>query len=92
MSKKTKHNNSQFKSKCCHEAVRVSCSPDEIDKIGCTMYYTCTGCQEACDVFIPERKTWTINPKTRVVPNKKKQNNKLFTDKELKKFLQGEDF
>lgn len=89
MSKKTQHNKSQFKSKCCHETVKVLCSPD---KIGYTMCYICSGCQEACDVFIPERRTWEINPKTRVVPNKKNKNDKMFTDKELKKFSEEEDY
>jgi len=37
---------------------------------------------------VKQRKTWAINPKTRVVPNKKK----LFTEKELSKIRLEEDF
>lgn len=34
------------------------------------------------------RKSWAINPKTRIVPNKKRE----LSDKELKKILKEEDF
>jgi len=81
-----------YKSKCCGAKVRVHTSPDEIDKIGCTMYHICTDCGKPCDIIIKERHTWKINPKTRIVPNKKEKNKKLFTDKELKDFRMEEDF
>jgi len=38
------------------------------------------------------RKVWTINPKTRVAPDKRKRIRKLFTDKELREFRKNEDF
>ena len=87
-----KKSKSIYKSRCCNAKVKSVTSPDEIDKLGCTMVCVCTECNKPCDIYIPERKTWAINPKTRIVPNKKKKNNKLFTDKELKKFHQEEDF
>jgi hypothetical protein len=83
---------SNYKSKCCGTKVRVESSPDDIDKKGCTMYYVCTKCNQPCDVLTNERRTWAINPKTRIVPNKKEKNKKLFTDKELKDFRMNEDF
>ena len=82
MSKKKK----PLKSRCCNAPVRVE-GMDDFDK-QCTMYHVCTKCNNACDVIIKERKTWKINPKSRIVPNKKK----LFTDKELRKLRQEEDF
>jgi len=67
-----------IKSKCCGAKVRYSdFSPDfigdkpETQRIG-TCYYICTKCNQACDIIIPIRKTFKINPKTRVQPNKKK--------------------
>lgn len=83
---------SKYISKCCGAKTKVCTSPDEIDEIGCTMYTICIKCNQPCDIVIKERRTWEINPKTRIVPNKKEKNKKLFTDKELKNFRLGEDF
>jgi hypothetical protein len=79
-----------LKSKCCNADVRIE-GMDDFDQT-CTMYHECTKCGNPCDVIIKVRKLWAINPKTRIVPNKKKKNDKLFTDKELKKFREEEDF
>jgi glucan biosynthesis protein len=38
------------------------------------------------------RKSWSINPKTKIVPNKKKKYNRAFTKIELQKILKKEDF
>ena len=81
-----------YKSKCCGAKVRVHSEPDDIDKLGCTMYHVCTECNQPCDVISKERRVWTINPKTQVVPDKREKKKKLFTDKELKRFHQEEDF
>jgi hypothetical protein len=51
------------RSKCCNAKVKV------VGNV--TMYHVCTKCHQPCDTFYVERKTWEINPKTRVVPNKK---------------------
>jgi len=75
-----------FKSKCCNADVRVE-GMDDFDK-QCTMYHVCTKCNNPCDVIIKTRRIWAINPKTRIVPNKKR----LFTDKELRKLRSEEDF
>lgn len=86
----SKKNKSIYKSRCCNSNVKTVSVPDEIDKIGCTMYCVCVKCNKPCDIYIPERKTWKINPKTRIVPNKKKD--RIFTDAECKKFRDEEDF
>lgn len=57
-----------IKSKCCKARVVVRGKT--------TMYYICLKCGEPCDTFLVERKTWQINPRTRVVPNKRKKLNK----------------
>jgi len=80
------------KSKCCNAPVRIGGGENCRDKKAqITMYHVCTKCNQPCDTIVKERKTWEINPKTRVVPNKKKSD-RLFSDKEIKKFLKEEDF
>jgi len=64
------------KSKCCGAKVKVVIAKDffgDVPRqlIG-TSYYVCTKCNCACDIIIPIRKAFKINPKTRVQPNKKK--------------------
>ena len=58
---------SNLKSDCCRAKVKISGIGDfEGDKSACTQYYVCTKCNKACDVYIPIRKTWKINPSTKV--------------------------
>lgn len=80
MSKKKK----PLKSKCCNADVNVK-GMEDFDQV-CTMYSECTKCHLPCDIIIKERRTWKINPKTRVVPNKKKDN------KQSSKFWKEEDY
>jgi len=93
MKKKT-----NYKSSCCRTRVKFSDpSPDfigddpKIMKIG-TCYVICTKCGKACDIYVPIRKTWTRNPKTQIIPNKKKQITEKLTRKEIEKFRKEEDF
>jgi len=64
------------KSKCCKAKIKVIHGMS--DFIGdknptvCTMHYECCKCGKPCDILIPIRKEWKMNPKTRVQPNKKK--------------------
>lgn len=85
-----KKNKSHLKSNCCNADVKIGGIPD-FERI-CTQYYICVKCNEACDVHSNERKQWTRNPKTQIVPDKRDKNKKLFTDKELKQIHLGEDF
>jgi len=78
-----------YKSKCCGARVETVSSPDEIDKIGCTIFYKCLKCNCACDVLYTPRKTWNINPRTRIKPNK---NRKELTQRELNKIKREEEF
>jgi hypothetical protein len=85
-----------YKSSCCRAKVRLSNpAPDFIgDKnptIG-TCYAICTKCNQPCDLHIPIRKTWKINPKTQIIPNKKKPKSTKLTPKELKEIHLHEDF
>lgn len=89
MTKKKKNN---YKSKCCGAKIRVHYAPDDIDKIGCTMYHVCTDCGQACDIIIRTRRTWTINPKTKIMPNKKKKSSTKLSPKELREIHLNEDF
>lgn len=89
---------SNLKSTCCSAEVKYSnIAPDFIGdkseemKIG-TCYYICTKCNEPCNIYLKLRKTWEINPTTKVKKDKKEKKEKLFTDKEIKEFLRNEDF
>ena len=56
------------RSKCCNAKVKV---------VGRTaLHYECLKCEEPCDVNFILRKVWTRNPKTQIIPNKKKENKK----------------
>jgi hypothetical protein len=77
-----KNNQVSERSQCCNAKVRVVMSKDffgdnpKTQIIG-TCYYVCKKCGKACDVIFRARKTWTINPATRIAPNKKRQLKKL---------------
>ncbi len=89
MTTKKKNN---YKSKCCGAKVKIYSSPDDIDKVGCTMYHICTECGQACDIMILTRHTWTRNPVTQIIPNKKRKSSTKLTKKELREIHLNEDF
>jgi len=86
----SKKNKTTLKSNCCNAPIRTEGDKDFKNSFEGTFYYVCSKCKQPCDVHLDERKIWLINPKTKVVPNKKKD--RKFTDKELKKFKEEEDF
>jgi len=88
MSKKTKKESR--KSVCCNSKVKIE-GMNDFDK-QCTMYYSCGACGKPCDVIRKVRRTWAINPKTRIVPSKKAKNINDLSAKEIRKFLKEEDF
>lgn len=88
----TKKKKSQLKSNCCNSPIRTEGGEDFGKHFEGTFYRVCDKCKQPCDVHLDERKVWIINPSTRIVPNKKKKNEKLFTDKELRNFRIEEDF
>jgi len=51
----------------------------------------CSKCGKYCKVYNEERKTWEINPKTKIIPNKKKDWSKL-TKEEIKHIRLNEEF
>jgi hypothetical protein len=88
---------SNLKSQCCNAEARVDMSPDfegdnpKTMQMG-TCCYMCTKCHQPCDVYLKERKTWTRNPKTQIIPDKREKKRKMFTEKELKQIHKEEDF
>ena len=83
---------SNYKSNCCNEKIIVRGIGDFDDKDRiCTMHFECTKCHMDCNVHIGIRKTWEINPSTRIVPNKKKKSSIKLTAKELKEIHRSED-
>lgn len=87
-------------SDCCRAEIKYSdFSPDFIGnnpktmKVG-TVSAICSKCNQPCNFYIPIRKVWNRNPKTQIIPNKKKKKNKStkLTPKEIKEFLKNEDF
>jgi uncharacterized C2H2 Zn-finger protein len=87
-----KNNQVSERSQCCNAKVRVIMSKDffgdnpNTQIIG-TCHYECLKCHQACDVIFRARKTWTINPATKIIPNKRKQSKKL-NKKELEKLAE----
>jgi hypothetical protein len=57
-----------------------------------TIHYVCLACGEACDIHFIERKLWARNPKTQIIPNKKKKSSTKLNPKELKEIHKSEDF
>lgn len=81
------------KSKCCYAEIKIGGLGDfHGEDRPCTIYYMCTKCGKACDVIIMPRRTWKRNPKTQIVPNKKKKKSTKLTPKELKEIHRNEDF
>lgn len=79
------------RSNCCNAAVTVGGLNDfPGENSSCTMFHICTECHCPCDIHMNNRKRWEINPKTRIISNKKKD--RLFSDKEIRKMMREEDF
>jgi hypothetical protein len=92
-----KKKRNKIKSECCKAEVRYSdFSPDFIGdnpktmQIG-TCYCICSKCNKPCNIYVPIRRTWKINPAEKIIPNKKKKSSTKLTSKELKEIHQNED-
>ncbi len=89
-------NKTQYKSQCCN--AKTTYSEMITDFIGekkpliGTITCICSKCKKPCAILIVERKKWEKNPATQIIPNKKEKIKRLFTEKELKKFREEEDF
>jgi hypothetical protein len=93
-----KNKKNKFKSLCCKADIKfTNPSPDFAgDKsksmtIG-TCYCVCSECGQPCNIYVPIRKKWNINPSERIVPNKKKNDWDKLSKKEIENFRKGEDF
>lgn len=63
------------RSNCCNYRVKV---------VGrATLHYECCKCHQDCDIHYVQRKTWVINPKTRIVPDKREEENNKRIKKEI---------
>jgi len=88
---------SNLKSECCKVEVRYSdCAPDFIGDDPKTMQIgtcccICSKCNQPCNIYVPIRKTWKINPQTKIIPNKKKKLSTKLSAKELKEIHKNED-
>jgi L-lactate utilization protein LutB len=49
-----------------------------------TCYCICSKCNQPCNIFIPIRKTWKINPSTKVKRDKREKQRTKEVDKEIK--------
>jgi hypothetical protein len=79
---------SNLKSNCCNAGIKTAMSPDFFGDIPDQMHvgtchYECTKCGKTCDVHTNTRKIWAINPKTRIVPNKKKNQKEKLSKQEI---------
>ena len=84
---------SNIKSTCCNAEVKIGGMEDfEGDKYICTQYYICTKCKKACNVYLKDRKTWTRNPKTQILGDKRGKEKSKITKKEIEEFRRNEDF
>jgi hypothetical protein len=89
---------SNFKSECCKAEIRYSESaPDFIGddpktmRVG-TCCAICSKCGKPCSFYIPRRKTWKINPITKVKGDGRGKIKEKLTEKEIKEFRKNEDF
>ena len=86
-----------LKSICCGAIAKLNMAPDFIGdnpktmQIG-TCYYICTQCNQPCDVYLKERKTWTRNPKTQIQKDKREKNKDKLAKKEIKELRKSSDF
>jgi hypothetical protein len=81
---------SNLKSTCCKSEIKYSdFAPDFIGdnpktmKIG-TVSCLCTKCGEPCNIYLKNRKTWKINPATKVKGDERAK----IKEKEIKKQIQ----
>ena len=80
-----------LRSLCCNAPAKVEGAPDFVgdnpkNMRECTCWYACTKCHQSCDVYSNARKTWTINPKTQIVPNKREKIRNKEINKEIKEY------
>lgn len=85
---------SKFKSQCCNAPIRLGGELGDFkdsDK-ACTLYAICTKCNNPCDIKSQTRKTWNINPSTKIQKDERKKFQDKLTKKEIQRYLKEEDF
>jgi len=84
---------SNLRSVCCNAKITYSdISADFIGDDPATMYVgtaycICTKCHQPCNVITNKRKTWAINPRTRVKQDERKKIRKKIEKKEARQEL-----
>jgi len=77
---------SNLKSNCCNAKIKVE-GDEDFKGITCTMYYVCTKCKKDCDFHLDDRKTWKINPVTKVKGDNRGKIKEKLIKKEIKEIL-----
>jgi L-lactate utilization protein LutB len=92
-----KKKKSNLKSNCCNADIKVDMAPDFYGDNPKTMIigtccYICNRCNQACDVHINIRKTWAINPATKIKGDERGKFKEKLTKKEIEEIRKNEDF
>jgi hypothetical protein len=62
----------------------ICCGAKVVIRGKTTKYYVCLACGKPCDVYLKERRTWAINPTTRVKGDERAKIKQKEIDKEIK--------
>lgn len=79
-----KKNNLSERSKCCNSKVVV--------RGRTTLHYVCLACGQACDVIFLGRRTWKINPATKIKEDEREKITDKLSKKEIEEIRKNEDF
>lgn len=85
---------SNYKSACCNAPIRLGGGVGDFseDDKSCTLYAICTKCNNSCDIKSQTRKTWAINPSTKIQKDERKKFKDKLTKKEVERYRANEDF
>jgi hypothetical protein len=78
-----------LKSNCCNAEIKIDMTSDfygdnpKTMQIG-TCYYVCIECKQACDVHSNQRRTWKINPVTKIKGDERDKIKEKELNKEIK--------
>jgi len=72
---------SKLKSVCCNAEIKINDAG-----------LFCTKCHNPCDYVVKIRKTWTINPSTKVKKDERKKFQDKLTKEQIENYRKNEDF
>lgn len=85
---------SKYKSTCCNASIRLEGTVGDFhdqDKSS-TLIAVCTKCNNPCSIKFKVRKTWEINPVTKIKEDERKKFQDKLTKKEIENYRKNEDF